>query len=239
MIETATFRTFHRVPARLVSANPDSGVRPPPRPVAHAAPAPSSAARPDVYRQSVALEYHLLGVADPAQCTLTTQIGGGEPIRIESRRMPAPGGQASQPTPQPAAPDGHTGLLRGTHILTVRGEIPVEALVGGDAALGLRGPALRPIIAIARSRAAARPVCIDAHAFGPGCPGRPLCVGADQPIFVDAMPVAAAQLVNGRSIRISDREEAELFNIDLGESDVLLAEGVPLASLTQAVAGRS
>jgi len=42
--------------------------------------------------------------------------------------------------------------------------------------------------------------------------------------------VSARDLVNGDSIRTLDTETAELFHIDVGVAEVLLAEGVPLAS---------
>jgi hypothetical protein len=89
---------------------------------------------------------------------------------------------------------------------------------------------LLPIVWIGRSIAVPPPVEIDADAFGPGRPGKTLRVGADHPIFIATMPVSARDLVNGDTIRTLDTETAELFHIDVGVAEVLLAEGVPLAS---------
>ncbi len=134
---------------------------------------------------------------------------------------------APQGTPQGTP---QTGLATGTRILTARGEIPVEALEPGDVALGLRGPALLPIAWIGRAQAAKPGVQIEPGALGPGTPRRTLRLAADHPVFVEPHPVPARSLVNGSSIQAVELDGAELFHIDVGPSDVLFAEGVPLSS---------
>ena len=126
--------------------------------------------------------------------------------------------------------DPQTGLAAGTRILTARGEVAVELLQPGDAALGLRGPALLPIAWIGR-RAAAKPgVQINPGALGPDLPRRALRLAADHPVFIQPNPVPARSLVNGSSIQAVALNNTELFHIDVGASDVLFAEGVPLSS---------
>ena len=86
------------------------------------------------------------------------------------------------------ASDVLTGVAAGTRILTARGEVEVEKLMPGDAALTLRSPALLPISWIGRSVAAARPIRIEPGALGPNVPRRSLCLGPDQAIFIKPDP---------------------------------------------------
>ena len=197
--------------------------------------APALAVRQHYSSDPLALDYRLLGLANPVVCTVTGRLGDDtpKPLTIGRTGLYRPDGFRPAPWSGLAydvSPDGRTGLVLGTRILTARGEIPVEDLVPGDTALALRGPALLPIVWIGRSIANPPPVQIAADAFGPGRPGRTLCVGADHPIFIQSMPVSARDLVNGDTIRILDTEAAELFHIDVGFAEVLLAEGVPLSS---------
>jgi hypothetical protein len=190
----------------------------------------------DEYRSdTLDLDYRLLGLANPAVCTVTGMLGDATPTPMSVGRAGIYRPDGFRPAPWSGfaydiSPDGRTGLAIGTRILTARGEIPVEDLIPGDAALALRGPALLPIVWIGRSTASPLPVEIAAGAFGPGRPGRSLRVGADHPIFMETMPVAARDLVNGETIRNVESETEELFHVDVGFAEVLLAEGIPLAS---------
>jgi hypothetical protein len=47
---------------------------------------------------------------------------------------------------------------------------------------------------------------------------------------MQTMPVAARELVNGSTVRSLPAEAQALFHLDVGASEVLLAEGIPLAS---------
>ena len=183
----------------------------------------------------VALEADQLGLAHPSAITLRARLQAQEPVELTADRS----GQY-RPDHSRAAPwggfafdhvgDTRTGLVAGTRILTSRGEMEVEKLLPGDAALALRGPALLPISWIGRSGAKASPVLIEAGALGPNLPRRPLSLGPDQPIFIAPVPVPARSLVNGTTIRMLSDTEAELFHIDVGKAEVLFAEGVPLSS---------
>lgn len=196
---------------------------------------PALLLRQNYSSESLPLDYRLIGLANPLVCTVTGRLGDATPIELSIGRtgIYRPNGFRAAPWSGFAydvSSDGRTGLALGTRILTSRGEIPVEDLVPGDSALALRGPALLPIVWIGRSIAVPPPVEIAADAFGPGRPSRTLRVGADHPVFMQTLPVAARDLVNGDTIRVIDTETAELFHIDVGFAEVLLAEGVPLAS---------
>ena len=189
----------------------------------------------EYHSDSLKLDYRLLGLANPKVCTVIGKLGDATPtpMSVGGAGVYRPDGFRPAPWSGFAydiSPDGRTGLVLGTRILTARGEIPVEELIPGDTALALRGPALLPIVWIGRSVASPSPVEIDAGAFGPGRPGRSLRVGADHPIFMETMPVAARDLVNGETIRSVESEVEELFHIDVGYAEVLMAEGIPLAS---------
>jgi hypothetical protein len=133
-------------------------------------------------------------------------------------------------------------FLAGTRILTVSGEIPVEALRVGDlvACVSGRGAALRPIRWIGVSpidldRHAkpeqAWPVRILAGAFGPGRPHRDLLVSPDHAIAMGDVLVPAWLLVNGASIRREERRgDITYFHVELDRHDILLAEGLAAES---------
>ena len=182
-----------------------------------------------------AVDADQLGLAHPLAITLFARLEGADPHELDasasgiyrpSARRPAPWiGSACQ-----EAANASIGLAAGTRILTARGEVEVERLLPGDTALALRGPALLPIAWIGRTVTAEHSVCIDAGALGPNLPRRALCVAADQPIFLEAMPGAARTLLNGSTIRAADCEGVDMFHIDVGKSEILFAEGLPLSS---------
>jgi hypothetical protein len=180
-------------------------------------------------------EYQLLGTASQEACIVAGSLESGAPVGLSAGRTGIyrpdgfwPASWTGFPYQTPA--DDRTGLVAGTRILTSRGEMAVEQLLVGDHALALRGPALRPIVWIGRSTAYVPPVQIAADAFGPGRPRRSLRVAADHPIFLDARPVPARDLVNGSTIQVLEIAAAELFHIDVGADELLFAEGVAVGS---------
>ena len=206
----------------------------------HPVPSPAPVDQPDgcFTRASVAAKAvgaDQLGLAHPLVITLTARLESAE-----AHELDASASGIYRPTGFRAAPwsgfaydeanDARIGLAAGTRILTAKGEIEVERLLPGDTALALRGPALLPIAWIGRTVAAEHSVCIDAGALGPNLPRRALCVAADQPIFLAAMPVAARTLLNGSTIRPTGRDGIDMFHIDVGRSEILFAEGLPLSS---------
>ena len=96
--------------------------------------------------------------------------------------------------------------------------------------MGLRGATLLPITRIERTDAGLAPIKIDHEALGPNTPRRALCLGPDQMLYIRPTPVAAHTLVNGTTIRRLEGDPSELFQIDFGRAEVILAEGVALSS---------
>ena len=181
------------------------------------------------------IDHQLLGLANPLVFTVRASVGESDPVDMTAGRagIYRPVGfrppHWSSPAPD-AASDHRTGLAAGTRLLTSRGEILVEELTPGDVALGLRGPSLLPILWIGRSASDKPAIRIEAGAFGPDRPRRPLCVAADHPVFLDPVPAPARALVNGVTIYTVDADPTELFHIDVGAPEVLLADGLPVAS---------
>ena len=176
-----------------------------------------------------------LGLINPSVITLVANLPSSSAIALEAETAglyrplnfrPAPWNGLAYNQPK----DLSTGLAAGTRILTARGEVEVEKLMPGDAAMGLRGTALVTITRIGRTGAAVSPIAIDQGALGPNTPRRTLCLGPDQTLFIKPEAVAARSLVNGSTIRRLEGETSELFHIDLGRAEVILAEGVALSS---------
>jgi fibronectin-binding autotransporter adhesin len=125
---------------------------------------------------------------------------------------------------------------RGTMILTVRGEIPVEALEIGDHLVTLSG-ATKQIKWIGRRSYDGRfvkgkrevlPIVIAAGALGDGVPWRDLWVSPEHALYLDGSLVPAKLLVNGMTITQVDAvSELEYFHIEVEPHDVIYAEGAP------------
>jgi hypothetical protein len=138
---------------------------------------------------------------------------------------------------------GHSCFLRGTHILTPRGEIKVEDLAVGDLVSTFEGKTA-PITWIGRrshpSTQAERwpgellPVKVSASALGPMVPHKDLYISAMHSIFVDGLLIPARNLVNGRTIahcESIDAETIDYFHIELENHDVIFSEGAPTETL--------
>ena len=176
-----------------------------------------------------------LGLAHPDVIALRAKLLNAPAILLDAN----PAGIYRPPGFRPAPWSGFaydqlgsvsTGLAAGTRILTARGEVEVENLVPGDAAMALRGPALLPISWIGRKAAASPTILIEPNALGPDVPRRLLCIGTDQAVFLNPDPVAAHTLVNGTTIRIAENDPADLFQIDVGRAEIILAEGLAISS---------
>ncbi len=138
--------------------------------------------------------------------------------------------------------------LRGTRILTPRGETRVEDLRIGDEVVACFG-GVRRIQFIGRHSYARRlveknfdkmPVRITMGALGGGLPRRDLFVSPGHSLLINGILVLARDLVNG--VNITQREAPEwidYFHIDLGTHDCVCAEGSWAESYADAVGMRA
>lgn len=127
----------------------------------------------------------------------------------------------------------------GTRILSVRGEIAVEALAVGDFLITHSGEE-RAVVWIGRREVEISgqanpeglwPVVIEAEALADGVPRRRLLVSPDHALLLHGVLVPAKALVNWSSIR-QDRGVARMvyYHVELARHDVLFAEGAPAES---------
>ena len=137
------------------------------------------------------------------------------------------------------APTDAPCYCAGTRILTVGGEVAVEALRIGDRVMALLGGGLAPVRWIGhrtldlRGHPAperVRPVCIRRGALAEGQPHRDLRVSPGHALLVDGVLIQAELLVNGISIVQEDTDRVTYWHVELERHDVLLAEGVPAES---------
>lgn len=131
-----------------------------------------------------------------------------------------------------------TCFLRGTLILTSRGEMPVEALRAGDL-IATKFGGLRPIRWIGTQSFHPRfagptstPIRFAAGSLGDGVPSAELFVSPGHAMLVEAGPAGpvlahAGALVNGGTITqpAFGGERIEYFHLDLGPHDCVLANG--------------
>ena len=133
----------------------------------------------------------------------------------------------------------------GTRLRTARGEVAVEDLRVGDAAVTASG-ALRPVVWIGhrdldagtrRLPAPQQPVRVRAGAFGGGLPTRDLRLSPGHPVLVGAdangagghlVPVMC--LINGTTIAREPVSSVTYWHVELDAHDILLAEGLAAES---------
>ncbi len=124
-------------------------------------------------------------------------------------------------------------FLRGTHILTADGEVPVESLRAGDRVATLANGYVAVTAVRTRSFAKAeagadkiRPVRIAAGALGDNLPHRDLYVSPDHSMYLDGVLVPAQLLVNGQTITQPLRNTAvEYVHVEIEPHDIIIAEG--------------
>ena len=125
--------------------------------------------------------------------------------------------------------------LRGTHIATPHGDVPVEALAIGDAVVTRFG-GIQRIKWLGRQsydrrfierNAAKLPVKIAAGALGDGLPGRDLFVSPGHSVLLGGQLVLAHLLVNGVTITQGEAPAlVEYIHIEFETHDCVLAEGM-------------
>ena len=128
--------------------------------------------------------------------------------------------------------------LRGTRILTERGEVVVEKLAIGDrvvTAAGERQPirwiGWREIACAAHPEPEkVWPVRIAAGALSVGVPARDLCVSPEHCLFLDGALVPARLLINETTITQEPVKRASYWHVELDRHDLLIAEGAAAES---------
>jgi hypothetical protein len=129
-------------------------------------------------------------------------------------------------------------FLAGTHILTERGEVPVEALSVGDRVITLAGTA-QPIVWIGHGRerirrgrrCAATPVLVRKGALADNVPHRDLRITKGHSLLLDGVLVPVEFLINHRSILWDDfAQTVTFYHVELGSHDVVIAEGAAAES---------
>jgi len=136
-------------------------------------------------------------------------------------------------------------LLRGTRILTVKGETPIEDIAIGDAVMTERGLSLVvKWIGTRRFKSknpagmkwpeAFLPVRIARHALDGKTPGADLYISPGHCLFIDGVLIPASHLINDMSIvqaMPKGVEEIEYFHIELETHEVIYAEGATVETL--------
>ncbi|WP_298285335.1 Hint domain-containing protein [Acidocella sp.] len=130
-------------------------------------------------------------------------------------------------------------FVQGTHILTTRGEVAVEALAVGDLVITPEGEEL-PVVWIGRRELdvaalsrpeLARPVVIERGALGEGTPARDLRLSPDHALLIDGVLVPAKLLVNWSNIReIQGVGRVCYYHVELCRHAALFAEGAMVES---------
>jgi Hint domain len=147
--------------------------------------------------------------------------------------------QATQPDLQ-AADDATLMLLRGTHIATPEGDVPVEALAAHSLVVTPSRSTVRIKQVVPRSFGEPTPaqqldqstICVRRHAIGPALPRRDLFLPRDQLVVIERTRIPAAALINHATIvQTSPWQAADCFELALERPTVLLVEGVAIAAL--------
>ena len=133
-------------------------------------------------------------------------------------------------------------FIRGTRILTVDGDVPVENLVVASEVATAHGP--RPVKWIGRQtlrrnrsmvwHPSVLPVCISQFAIDDLTPGRDVYLSQDHAVFIDGVLIPVKHLVNGQSIRIDktvlQSETIEYLHVELETHEVIFADRLPVES---------
>jgi hypothetical protein len=129
-------------------------------------------------------------------------------------------------------------LLKGTRVLTSRGEVPIEDLRIGDLVKTIRDEDL-PIKWIGRNtfrrsgtswHKSVTPIRVSRFAIGDHTPHTDLYLSPGHALFIDGFLIEVRDLANGTSIAPAvppDMEILEYFQIVLNTHEVILAEGAP------------
>jgi autotransporter passenger strand-loop-strand repeat protein len=129
-------------------------------------------------------------------------------------------------------------FVTGTRIATDHGEVAVEALRIGDQ-VALADGRISPIVWLGYRRVdctrhpkpeQVMPVRVLRDAFGPGVPTRDLFMSPDHAVFAEGVLIPVRHLINGGSVAQVKVAEVTYYHVELGEHEVLLAEGMAAES---------
>ena len=132
------------------------------------------------------------------------------------------------------------GLRAGTRIVTERGEVDVETLRIGEAAMAMVAGRLVPVRWIGRRpvdgdtpNVANKTIRVAAEAFEAQMPVRDLWLAARHLVMIDGALIPIGALVNGATIVEASPDRQPWWQIDLVRHDLVLAEGVPVESFRE------
>ena len=129
-------------------------------------------------------------------------------------------------------------FLRGTAILTPRGEVAVEDLVAGDTVVTASGAHRRldwigtgQVLVTPGQRTAATPIIVRKGALAGNVPNRDLRITKGHSLYLDGVLIPAEFLINHRTILWDDTARiVTIYHLELDAHDVLLANGAPAES---------
>ncbi|WP_158743660.1 Hint domain-containing protein [Acidisphaera sp. L21] len=137
-----------------------------------------------------------------------------------------------------ALAEGIACYVAGTQILTVRGEVAVEALAPGDMAVTANG-AHRPIIWMGHRRLDCRnhprpatvwPVRVEAGAFGRGLPHHDLWLSPGHAVLIEGALLPVERLINGATVTSVPVDSVTYWHVELDRHDVIFANGAAAES---------
>jgi Hint domain len=130
-------------------------------------------------------------------------------------------------------------FLRGTRILTERGDVAVEDLALGDMVHTLSG-GRRPVTWLGQRQVelarhpdpmSAWPVRLRRGALANGMPARDLLISPDHALFLNGVLIPGRVLLNGATVLPDPSwQRLDYFHVALDAHDILLAEGAPAES---------
>jgi hypothetical protein len=165
---------------------------------------------------------------------LTLDLAGGGTLTFNA----APGESGEKFTTTPSGGLEVACFTTGTRLLTVSGEVKVEALVPGDLLVTMSGRARRVRWIGDRHTEPARhpkpedvwPVRVRSGAFAASMPHRDLMLSPDHAVFIDGVLIPIRHLVNGRTIVQQQVDKVTYYHVELPSHEVILAEGLPCES---------
>lgn len=136
--------------------------------------------------------------------------------------------------------NARTGLVTGSIVMTLEGEMPVEALAVGDRII-TRDTGMAVITAIRKKAMTCDMVSIMAGSLGHTRPDRDVIVPADQRVLIrdwraEALTgqkqalIPARDLVDGEFVQLRKNIKVTAFEVELDRAQVIYADGLELTS---------